>query len=275
MVWMKDAESGGSGCQYDTTYVSFARLDPNGSPTFTMGGPAMCAPAELAYDPQDYSWFLYDYTGDGRDDIFFRGWGRWVGYRATGNLAAPFDTAVDLLAELTQPIPVGTSKETEPQQADLNGDGLIDLVYPRAGAFYARLTERGGMYGFRWGRERLVSVSGIHGCSGNPFEVTGLYRKNNHLQLNDFDGDARSDLLLIVNWYCGGGGGSPDPGDPDGPIQPLSTTASAAMQLAVPFVVDSIDDSVVRLKPFGNGNAGYSLTDPMTFADINGDGLTT
>lgn len=206
-AWIKDHNADSGSCKTDVLYVMFNRLDPAGSPKLTEHGVAVCFPAEIMHNPQDGSWFVLDYTGDGRDDLFFRGHSTWIGHPATGNVDMPFDTSVNLLAELAQPVPSGGSKEAEPQHADLNGDGLIDLMYPRGGQLVARLMERGGSHHFRWGAERAVTLTSDECPDGGCIAFSGLYRKSNYQQLNDFNADARSDALILAPSSCGGGPG--------------------------------------------------------------------
>ncbi len=287
MVWLKDGSSG-EACPSKTVNLLYSRLNANGSPTLANAGTVFCAPNGLYWNPQDYSWFLFDYDGDGKDDYFQRTDTVWIGYRATGNAAQPFDTAVNLLAELSQPIPSGADKYAEPQQADLNGDGLIDLVYPSGGALVARIMERGGSYGFRWGAPRTVSLLG-DGCTSGPcYTVMGLYRKNNYQQLNDFNADARSDLIVNVQATCGTGSGPPPGGSgPPGTVIPgpreiapptgeLQGTGgqqgTTVCSIGKMFAVESLTATTVVLKRYADGVVSPEW--PYSFSDINGDGLT-
>ena len=273
-AWIKDHDNGDPGCTTDVLYVMFNRLNGSGSPYLTENNWAICFPVEIMHNPQDASWFMVDYTGDGRDDLFFRGHASWIGYRATGDYQAPFDTRTNLLAELAQEVPSGSSKESEPQHADLNGDGLIDLLYPRGQQLVARLMERGGSHGFRWGHERVVRLTSDDCPAGGCIVFSGLYRKANYQQLNDFNGDARSDALILAPATCGGGPPPPGPPDPGPPvvIEGTSSTQNTGCLLAYPFVVESIDAAAVTLRRFSNG--GFSQSTQMNFADINGDGLS-
>ncbi|SFK74644.1 RHS repeat-associated core domain-containing protein [Lysobacter sp. cf310] len=282
LVWIKDGQTG-EACGTESIYVAFSRQDPSGKPYFTVGNPVLCSPYELSWEEYegDASWFLLDYDDDGRDDLFLSGTPNWVGYRSNGDYSQPFQTGVNLLAELAQPVPgAGSVKNAEPQHADVNGDGLIDLIYPRAGSMYVRVMERGGSYGYRWGNERLLSLLD---AQGNGYAVYGLYRKSNYQQLNDFNADSRSDLLIEVSAGCSGGGGpgGPGPGPGDPPTHPNSepVALSNATQAVVtgcatmaPFTVEQITANSVSARIYGGFQ--FSTSEAMSFADINGDGLT-
>ncbi|WP_162823706.1 toxin TcdB middle/N-terminal domain-containing protein [Lysobacter sp. TY2-98] len=284
LVWIKDASSG-EACPTELIYAGLSRMAPGGQPSFSFANPnPYCAPAELEWSAADSTWFLLDYDGDGRDDLFLRGNARYIAWRATGDPSNPFDTSVDLLASLAQPIPAGSTKDNEPQHADLNGDGLIDILYPKNGALVARLMQKGGAYGYQWGSELPINLVG-GGCTTNCFEVRGLYHKDNYQQLNDFNGDARSDLLVnLPGTGCAGGGGGtpPPPGDPRPPQQPqianttegvlAATATSSTCTHTFPFVVQSIDGSGITATLYGN--IEFSPTDGLSFADLNGDGLS-
>ena len=274
LIWLKDG-SAGEPCPSKTVNLLYSRLNASGNPTLQNAGTVFCAPNGLYWNPQDYSWFLLDYDGDGRDDYFQRTDTNWIAYRATGNQAQPFDTSVNMLAELAVPIPSGADKYSEPQQADVNGDGLADLVYPSNGSLVMRIMERGGSYGFRWGAPRAVSLHGDGCTTGNCYVVSGLYRKGNYLQLNDFNGDARSDLLVKAAVTCSGGG-TPPPGGGGGGVNPLRTTSvttsSTTCFRVLPFTVTSITSNQVALDRYGT--IVIDAEDLHSFADVNGDGLT-
>ena len=107
--------------------------------------------------------------------------------------------------------------DSQPQLADLNGDGLVDVIYPRGAGVYVRLMERqGGTFG--WGAERSLVIDEAslwasvgHGCGqppslpGNPYPpectlwMSGLPTpKTSFMQMADFNGDAASDVLIQV-----------------------------------------------------------------------------
>lgn len=270
LLWFKDGQNG-EACPTDFLNIGFGRLTAGGQPNFEFSSPTWCSPSELAWDAAPSTWFLFDYTGDGRDDLFVRRNDRWIGFRAIGTVAQPFDFSVDLMAELAQPIPAGTHQDAEPQHADVNGDGLIDLVYPRNGVHVVRIMERGGSYGFRWGAERTLTLTD-DACGGvcAPSSYT-LYRKDNYQQLNDFNADARSDLLMTVPRGCSGGGDpGPGPGPGDPPIVIQSTTTTSTCTGTAPFTIREVTDTQVIAERYGTG----VFDGKMSFADINGDGLT-
>ncbi|MBA2237084.1 MAG: VCBS repeat-containing protein, partial [Lysobacter sp.] len=274
LIWLKDGQRGET-CSSDLVYVAFARIDSTGKPFFTVGNPVLCTPAELAWDPADGSWFLLDYDGDGRDDLFLRGQTQWLGYRSNGDATNPFVES-DMLAELAQPIPAGATRDAEPQHADVNGDGLIDLVYSTGTGLVVRVMERGGSYGYRWGNARAITLT-TDTCTSNCFTLSGLYRKNNYQQLNDFDGDSRSDLLVNVEGTCDSTG-DPPPQEPTDPIHVQSTdttdgtTTATTCPRMMPFVVDNLTATSLTLRRYGTVAA--SLAEGYSFADLNGDGLS-
>ena len=221
VVWLKDA-----GCSTEQVMVSFSSLDAAGNQAFTPGGGSpVCTPTELITPVEhtadtrtlgDASWQLFDYTGDGLDDLFVAGGGpgdTWALYPSRGRVSSGqiFDTSVNLLAGI--PIPVDRApyniRKAHPQLADVNGDGLMDVVYKR-GFHYVRLMERvEGAY--RWGHERTVvfptypvgnpceSYPGMNCTSGKYIE---LAQNIGTFQLLDFNGDARSDLAaqVVMTW---------------------------------------------------------------------------
>lgn len=195
----------GSGCSGGTWIVSTTSvLNAGGTPTFA-NSYFNCIPANIV-SRGDGAWHLLDYNGDGLDDLFVSsatGTG-WRVHPSTGN---GFDTAQNLISGVL--IPSHTSKDDQVQLTDLNGDGLIDVVYPSGGYLRARVMERqGGSYA--WGGERTVTVNsgsfGVTPCESNPGEfrfctrqITGVPTpKTQFVQLADFNGDAVSDLLIRV-----------------------------------------------------------------------------
>ena len=211
MVYFKDALDSNCGTEYLYVVYSSMSDDVNTTSDFVQSSSAICTPNELMYQGwvSEGSWHLFDYDGDGRDDLFVRGASSWVIYPSQGRSGnMNFVTGSNLIAGLAPAIPVMTGTTSQPQLADLNGDGLTDVIYPNGGVMRARLMERQSG-GFGWGTERTVAVDMAslgpedpecseasnyctRSISSVPTPKTGF------LQMADFNGDAASDLLINV-----------------------------------------------------------------------------
>ncbi|QND81034.1 VCBS repeat-containing protein [Pseudoxanthomonas mexicana] len=288
--------------------VALGALDGAGRPTFLPAGSLHVAP--LANRPEG-SWHLFDYTGDGRDDLFVNTGTQGGGWHLYASNGSAFD-GQSLIAHLG--IPGMTGKNDQAHVADLNGDGLTDIVYPRAGALRARIMERQGAI-FAWGAERNVAINeaslgpiasdcddGFTICSRS---IAGAPTpKTNFMQVADFNGDAASDLLIRVDTYvqrriygipgCDiiplsqsqtGVTGSewsvlPYVPEPD----PMTGGAAVAAASADPcvetistntlhaFVVQELSTTAVGVSNYA-GVAGGS-PHSLAYGDVNGDGLS-
>jgi RHS repeat-associated protein len=300
-VWIK---GGSSQCPHGEVRVAYGRLSTaSGAPYFAEASGIRCVPTALLPDEKDNadntitkgadaSWMLLDYNGDGKDDLFMRSGSTWVGYASLGTGGSW--GSENILASLLPALPVGSAVKHQPQLADLNGDGLLDIVYFRTEGkvLYARLMERGMDGVHRWGNERTVVIPAgtetdlCHGEAGCSWKFEGLYRKHNYQQLNDFNGDGRSDLLArasvtrtLPSCPGAGSGGGPGPG-PGDPIVPQGGTPSimavCPMSAIYPLVVETVGAHSIAIRKYNDGlwrwdPAGFSR---LSFADINGDGLT-
>lgn len=211
MVYFKDAWDSSCGTEYLYVVYSSMSDDLYNTSDFVQSSGAICTPNELMYEgwASEGSWHLFDYNGDGRDDLFVRGAGSWVVYPSQGRSGnMNFVTGTNLIASLSPAIPVMDGTTSQPQLADLNGDGLTDVVYPSGGVMRARLMERQSS-GFGWGTERTVAVDQASlGPESPECSEAGNYctrsisslptPKTGFLQLADFNGDAASDLLITV-----------------------------------------------------------------------------
>ena len=203
----------GSGCVNGSWVVTMvSSFNASGTPAY----PATqynCVPAKI-YDRGDGTWHLFDYDGDGRDDLFVSS-ANGQGWKVHPSTGTGFNMSSNLVAALSPIVPSSDNKDLQVQIADLNGDGLTDIIYPGtvANSMRARLMERQGS-GFGWGTERTFSYDETailqqYGCivtfppgpdpytpqcewwvSGMPTSKTGF------TQLADFNGDAASDLLM-------------------------------------------------------------------------------
>ena len=160
----------------------------------------------------DGSWHLFDYNGDGMEDLFVGDDGAWKVHPSNGTT---FDKSQNLISSLSPAVPINNGKNDQVQLADINGDGLTDIIYPSGGALRARLMERQGA-GFSWGAQRTIaidesSLGGIPECSGGLGGMGDPYTtcsrtiagsptpKTNFAQMADFNGDAASDMLIRVD----------------------------------------------------------------------------
>jgi RHS repeat-associated protein len=223
-----------------------------------------------------------------------------------GNPNKIFDDTNNLIAGLSPAIPSVDTPEDQVQLADLNGDGLIDIVYPTVAGLRVRLMERQSG-GFGWGSERQIQLDTSTTpltdpkCS-DPNYFCSIYftgapsPKTSFMQLADFNGDASSDLLMGVIedvMYVGGnctpqfakGMVAAQPGERSTPYhfgKPASRSANRMLaQASCPpdkmhksvhaMTVRSITSTVITVGSYAN-----VVGDPATImlADANGDGLT-
>jgi RHS repeat-associated protein len=226
-------------------------------------------------NPGDNGWFLHDYDGDGLDDLVFNNntIGKWVIWPATGNALNAFNYNVDLLANLPTPIPSFQDPTVQPVISDLNGDGLMDIVYFTNAGMKARLMEKSnGSFG--WFRERSVNTSdvcqNIKNCS---FSHIGFFRKNGFQPLNDFNGDSRADLFLTLRVTAANDNGLfLNTGNISSPPAPGVATQTAAKFVSFALTVNGVTDTEISFKRYAWW-AQTSLTDRINFGDLNGDGL--
>ncbi|RNF85077.1 FG-GAP-like repeat-containing protein [Montanilutibacter psychrotolerans] len=308
MVWLKNADTS-EACTTEYIVVAIGELDSYGKPTFRpVTDQQLCAPTEISV-LGDASWQLFDYNGDGRDDLFMAGGGAndtWAIYPSLGESGTVIDMGTNLLAGISIPVKRPTSptdRVAHPQLADLSGDGLLDIVYRRMdgnSGVVARLMERGTGI-FAWGAERSIVLPAHpagNQCGGMPPEAectsSNFIELNQNIggfQLQDFNGDSRSDLtanLVATQSYtytesgtCTGGGGNPRQVFT---ITPLGKCiAESAVGYLLSLVVESIAPgstgaivlSTYGLTPSRNASDIFRNRDANEhFADFNGDGLT-
>lgn len=213
-----------------------------------------------------------EYDGDGRRDLLAQGPGSpatWFVHRSTGTGA--FLPAVSTgLTNATVPAPL---------IADVDGDGLDDLIYTRD---YAVRIRRNTGSGFGPEITTAINTTVNGGASLMPI-LTGVGGSP------DFDGDGRQDLLLMrgnfglnaAPWYYEGflstGSG----------FEPLFTTPPALDVVALDFTGDGLTDLAYRDRALGwqtrrsLGNAlapaestGFSTTSGQIVraVDLDGDG---
>ncbi|WP_368563150.1 toxin TcdB middle/N-terminal domain-containing protein [Pseudoxanthomonas sp. UTMC 1351] len=296
----------GTGCQGGSWIISMlGTLDGAGRPTYS-NSTFNCIPANITARG-DGAWHLFDYNGDGLDDLFVSSV-TGQGWRVHPSNGTHFDMTTNLIASLSPAIPSVESEGSQVQLADVNGDGLTDIFYFSAGNLRARLMERQGS-GFGWGSERLTSIDQssigtiIQGCDdpSNPYirechvAVAGApSSKTGFMQMYDFNGDAASDLLFHITaqaeeWIDGPGctmdsamlrsKGTQETlvSRYQSPDEPDAILADPCWQRVrsdglYAFAVDTLGANAIVLKSHGyvaNANS-YAIV----FADINGDGLS-
>lgn len=270
LVWLKDGASGET-CSTEHVMVSFGELDASGRQSYSAPVFAGCTPTELQSSLGEGSWQLFDYTGDGREDLFVAGGAKWFLYASMGRVAQPFNTSVDLLASIYIPMAYSPYAGYHPQLTDLNGDGLFDVFYLNSG-MRVRLMERSGS-NFVWGAERQVTFvpeppppcppEAIDGCT---ISSPSLYDPE-RFRLNDFNGDAASDLIFTVNqnWkeLCEGD---------------LEMCPKPVLHVTAPrkytYAVSAVDATAIEFKRQGSVLSDMWWNAKPLVGDINGDGLT-
>ncbi|MFT4180075.1 MAG: toxin TcdB middle/N-terminal domain-containing protein, partial [Thermomonas sp.] len=201
-IYLRSGVCGGEGI-----VTALASLNSAGQPVFTNSG-TLCLPTAISSRGEG-AWHLFDYTGDGRDDLFVSAITN-AGWRLYPSVGNGFNAAQNLLATL--PIPSLSNVNDQAQLADVNGDGLVDVLYPAGGTLKARVMTRQTGGGFAWGPERSVAVDESTypmgpDCNGGPGNMNecnvsfgGLPSpKTGFVQMTDFNGDGASDVLLHVN----------------------------------------------------------------------------
>lgn len=262
----------GHGCAAGSAVVGLSRLDASGRPIFANWS-SVCLSANIQARGEG-AWHLIDYDGDGRDDLFVsRGVNQ--GWQIHPSNGTGFNASVDLIAGLSPAIPSLDNPKHQVHLADLNGDGLLDVVYVRTGAgVKARLMVRQGA-GFGWGPERNIQLdqgslgptlcqqfTGHTECSRSFTELP--VSKTGFVHLADFNGDASSDLIFQVTEYAMYLPPGCRRGDP------------CHQQIQVPrfhaFTVQTISDTEIVLTNYSS--LVDASIDSLILADINADGLT-
>jgi hypothetical protein len=224
-------------------------------------------------------WQLLDYNGDGRDDLLlaerpsFNPVTFWRVFLATST-GLGFDVNNPIVTPI--PVTVHSGLASTPgnlQLGDLNGDGILDVVYPRQIGttvqrydLFARYLERQPSGQFAFSAEYRVDyeagVPSYVACGDCLLRNLASTGKN----LRDINGDGRGDLLITV-----GAGENPNR---------LIDQPEVFRNQKIWMSINSRNDTTARLTMkflTGNGsdlnaadNAPQVTGEP---ADFNGDGL--
>ncbi|MBB3343133.1 FG-GAP-like repeat-containing protein [Luteimonas sp. RC10] len=298
----------GHGCVGGSWVISaISAMNGAGAPTFS-NILWNCVPNNIV-DRGDGAWHLFDYDGDGRDDLFVSG-PTGQGWRVHPGTDVGFDMSRNLISGLSPIIPSLDAKASQVQLADLNGDGLVDIIYPVGESLQARLMQRSGK-NFSWGAPRTVVIDqaslGALDCFGTGTSIRNCGRsisgvpttKTNFTQMSDFDGDASSDILLRVTtraeYWVGGPGCNPqmplggatlsEDWDPDllgaffdhDDLQQPNAPGGACWQVVRTdqlhaMTMKSLSASAITLTNYGAIGSGNP--EALVIADLNGDGLS-
>lgn len=310
VVWARN--TGESTCK-SRIYVSYGdRAISGGASSLTLATPeqqGVCVAQEMSED-SDW-WQLFDYDGDGRDDLLVLDnsiGGGWRVYAAASQRpdssgAAAFVTGTSLLNGMS----LG---DTLLRLIDLNGDGLLDVMYavqdpvnPFEYHLRSRLRERyeisSGMFGLRFGAEKPFQIrfAPDDPCSweypGTPKPTSCSYTlapwSRDKLVAVEIDGDGRGDLIFEVNrtYDTLQGDGETEirfllPDQMDALHAELAAEPEAvSFQRYWQFFTSRTDQFLVEFQSYDSlrmyeNSVGELPTDirHIQLADFNGDGLT-
>ncbi len=240
LVWFdnRTAEPGHCPAGFPTgtqrIWTEFGGLDGAGNLRYDRGGQLHACSLRPYSESLDDAWFLVDYNGDGRDDLMIAGNNggtiRWRVYPSRGRVSGQqvFNQSIDLLSDCAGGstdaagcVPLPGSNETLAQLADVNGDGLPDVLYATTASsseydvLKVKLMERDGAgYRFSAAYQARFEWDAGEQC-GQPIvndpelpqrQFRGCRfsfsnsdsRSGRSPQPIDLDADGRADLLLAV-----------------------------------------------------------------------------
>jgi RHS repeat-associated protein len=215
-----------------TTLPSIGALDFDRT---SFGAGQTCLPYEFIGDDSANQWIqLTDYNGDGRDDLVIADNmtnnpnARWKihpsrGRTISGSNGGGFDMSRDLLAEDGIQILVSET-DTFMQFADVNGDGLTDMIYAKnltsganpERAFVVRFLDRmqasnGSLLAaYKYSQEYQIefeagALPSSHDCGNQNVYPAGCKPRllisasgNGGQRLQDIDGDGRADFTVLL-----------------------------------------------------------------------------
>ena len=195
-----------------------------------------------------YTWDVLDYNQDGYTDVMIPYNGFWRIYLSTGSGYSGY---------ITTAIPTGNHDEI--QLADLNSDGLADLIYESGNQFYVRYKER-----------YLTSGQWQYQFSASSVALSALLPSSEHslnsdepIVIADFNGDGLMDIIAHhIELSTSGGNSCLFP-----PVPPIGCIP-ANKSLVV--LTSKSDNSFEEYKKF---SLLLTTTKNIRTGDFNGDGL--
>lgn len=287
--------SSGDACPTEFVFTGFSTMDALGRPVFQETGTqlsaagSVCTPMELAGGTGrlgDNGWQLFDYNGDGKDDLFMASsTGSYVLYLSRGRTAAGvpvFDKTVNVIAGLIPGANNGVGNA--PSFVDVNGDGLLDVMY--IGTDWnqkIRLNTR-NVTGFAFGAERTVDIDSSEyntECAAISCSF-GIWKQDGAFKLQDFNGDGASDLIGTFSTYSNYVSGDYEEWNSttEGYLLVVKQITSTSVVLKARnnnrFSISDnrswVDNSDWTRPLSGSDTNNYvEVIDPL---DVNGDGLT-
>lgn len=291
IVYIKEGNSGAA-CPSEYIMTAFSVIDGAGRPSYVLG-PVQCTtpPGTIGISGRgDGGWHLLDYNGDGRDDLFISSPNGqpWRLFLSTGRgTPKVFDETNNVIAGLSPGIPSYDGKNNQPVLADLNGDGLLDVIHLGNYGLVARLMQRNGAT-FGWGAPKTLMAESMipSPCAQCEGGAGGLWTDIGFQQLYDFNGDGASDLVFQSSF------GFSEYNDYMPRCTPQTSPWYECSQEAIYtylelFKVAEITSTEIRLVGYAYWEDSYEARigteyfetyydniNRTRFGDINGDGLT-
>ncbi len=301
IVWFRSAGSTHPTCSNKRyLVVSFADREVVASQsrltlkTFEQTTVCTSLDASATNDELNTAWGLFDFNGDGRDDLMLADNNdgtpnaRWHIYASGGRPqsgTSVFDTSTDLM---NVTISTASDSQDQAQFGDFNGDGMIDIAYSTGSsslgiAFMQRKADQSG-FEFSQPISLLPQINcpsdSICNVDYQPGDVSGFGVSG------DFNGDGRSDLIVRVKVASGSLG----PEELSTPIRNLDNAAFeeyvAERSLAitetkfVALVMGSRTASTQSAQQYGPGPIYSAASDlgsadvrQFQVVDVNADGL--
>ncbi|MHB8742125.1 MAG: RHS repeat-associated core domain-containing protein [Sulfuricaulis sp.] len=304
LVWIKDqsCDNTGSGATRFQIFVSLGRANGFAAPVATgvyvsrPGSPTLpsCGADWRSYH-FDTLWFLYDFSGDGRDDLLVANGTAWNGTNWTDMTwkiyPAIASTSFTGAYTFDSAHPVATGIAAIPavdgMLADENGDGLPDLVHANTyGGITSHLLQKqtsGTLtFNFAAAETPLVFTTPDIGTSTTSVEIQFNTGPGRNIMSADINGDGASDFIFKVQQdTCGG---------PLAPVGQGGTTAQGFTYHFVPASAPASSTCKEKWYTFRNDgiqsdglhldyetDIGGTSTIPsdgsfISLIDINGDG---